>query len=152
MPRQTSLQLTEATERQVKVLRSKGYGTLTDIFRIAVDRMYREEIPMFYAISTLNDSAMNEQQILQAAHARGKADAAGRHPGPDQADIADLSAQLRTARGVVDFGDELGIDGEEIDTSDWTEADWDAWRQADKAIYKAVGDAYAAGADEGRSQ
>ena len=57
MPRQTSLQLTEATERQVKALRGKGYGSFTDIARIAIDRMYREEIPMFYAISTLNDSA-----------------------------------------------------------------------------------------------
>lgn len=42
MPRQTSLQLTEATERQVAALRS--FGTFTDIARIAIDRLYRDEI------------------------------------------------------------------------------------------------------------
>lgn len=42
MPRQTSLQLTVATERQVAALRS--FGTFTDINRIAIDRMYRDEV------------------------------------------------------------------------------------------------------------
>jgi len=43
MPRQTSIQLTEATERQVETLKTRGFGTFTDIVRIAVDRMYIEE-------------------------------------------------------------------------------------------------------------
>lgn len=43
MPRQTSVQLTEATERQVDALKAQGYGTLTDIIRIAIDRMWTSE-------------------------------------------------------------------------------------------------------------
>jgi hypothetical protein len=44
MPRQTSVQLTEATERQAAALKAAGFGTLTDIIRIAIDRMYQREI------------------------------------------------------------------------------------------------------------
>jgi len=44
MPRQTSVQLTEATEQQIQWLKNEGYGTFTDITRIAIDRMYREEV------------------------------------------------------------------------------------------------------------
>lgn len=43
MPRQTSVQLTEATERQVEALKAQGYGTTTDIIRIAIDRMWTVE-------------------------------------------------------------------------------------------------------------
>ena len=43
MPRQTSVQLTEATERQVEELKANGFGNLTDIIRIAIDRMWRED-------------------------------------------------------------------------------------------------------------
>lgn len=43
MPRQTSVQLTEATEQQVANLQERGFGRFTDIVRIAIDRMYREE-------------------------------------------------------------------------------------------------------------
>jgi len=46
MGRQTSLQLTEATERQVEALKLQGFGTLTDVVRIAVDRMYQKECNM----------------------------------------------------------------------------------------------------------
>jgi len=44
MPRQTSLQLTEATDRQVEALSEAGFGRLTDIVRLAVDRMHRQEM------------------------------------------------------------------------------------------------------------
>ena len=44
MPRQTSVQLTEATEKQIDWLKGIGYGNFTDIARIAIDRMYREEM------------------------------------------------------------------------------------------------------------
>lgn len=99
---------------------------------------------------------MNEQQILAAAHARGKADAIGingiSHPGPDQADIADLTREMYRARGVIFFGDELEWGATPFDTSDWSESDWDAHRNAEKRIHRDVGDAYAAGQDEGRKE
>lgn len=43
MPRQTSVQLTEATERQIDALKALGYGSTTDIIRLAIDRMHRDE-------------------------------------------------------------------------------------------------------------
>ncbi len=43
MPRQTSVQLTEATERQAAALKAAGFGSMTDIIRTAIDRMWREE-------------------------------------------------------------------------------------------------------------
>jgi hypothetical protein len=46
MTRQTSIQLTEATERQANALRARGFGTFTDVVRLAIDRMYREETEM----------------------------------------------------------------------------------------------------------
>ena len=46
MPRQTSIQLTEATEQQVAFLREQGFGTFTDIVRIAIDRMHTQESAM----------------------------------------------------------------------------------------------------------
>ena len=43
MPRQTSVQLTEATERQAAELKALGFGSMTDIIRTAIDRMYQQE-------------------------------------------------------------------------------------------------------------
>lgn len=43
MPRQTSFQMTEATERQMNDLKVAGFGTTTDVIRIAIDRMYQQE-------------------------------------------------------------------------------------------------------------
>lgn len=45
MPRQTSIQLTDATDSQVEQLQKRGFGTFTDIVRIAIDRMHRQEMP-----------------------------------------------------------------------------------------------------------
>lgn len=44
MTRQTSLQVTEATERQAKALQSLGFGSFTDVVRLAVDRMFQTEV------------------------------------------------------------------------------------------------------------
>ena len=43
MPRQTSIQLTEATERQVAFLQNRGFGKLTTVVRIAIERMAQTE-------------------------------------------------------------------------------------------------------------
>ena len=45
MPRQTSVQLIENTERQVQYLQQHAYGTFTDIVRIAIDRLCIAEPP-----------------------------------------------------------------------------------------------------------
>jgi len=43
MPTQRSLQFTGAMDRQVDTLKARGFGNRTDIVRIAIDRMHREE-------------------------------------------------------------------------------------------------------------
>lgn len=43
MPRQTSINLTEATEKQVADLSDAGYGTFTNVVRTAIDRMHQVE-------------------------------------------------------------------------------------------------------------
>jgi len=40
---QVSLQLTEAQMRQIEMLQKLGFGTRSDIVRLALDRMYRQE-------------------------------------------------------------------------------------------------------------
>ena len=43
MVRQTSVQITEATGSQVDGLKARGFGSFTDIVRVAIDRMYMAE-------------------------------------------------------------------------------------------------------------
>lgn len=43
MTRQTSIQLTDATVVQLEFLKAAGFGTQSDIIRIAIDRMYQHE-------------------------------------------------------------------------------------------------------------
>lgn len=44
--RRTTINLTEATDRQIEYLKECGYGSFTQIVRLAVDRMYRKEMEM----------------------------------------------------------------------------------------------------------
>jgi len=114
---------------------------------------YPARLPETETSHTKEPATMNEKQILKAAYDRGKTDAQHGHPGPDQADIADLGAQMLKARGIVDFGDELSPHGNiahPIDTSGWTPSDWAKHRAASSAAFRDVGDAYARGADAGR--
>ena len=41
--RQTSIQITKATDKQVEHLKALGYGAFTDIVRLAIDRMFNLE-------------------------------------------------------------------------------------------------------------
>lgn len=41
--KQISLQLTDAQREQIAALTAQGFGTATDVVRIAVDRMFRQE-------------------------------------------------------------------------------------------------------------
>lgn len=43
MSRQTSIQVTSATDEQVELLKQSGFGSFTDIVRIAIDRMAKQE-------------------------------------------------------------------------------------------------------------
>jgi hypothetical protein len=62
MTRQTSIQLTEATERQANALRARGFGTFTDVVRISIDRMYNQETGG--REMETQDSGMDRQMFL----------------------------------------------------------------------------------------
>jgi hypothetical protein len=60
MTRQTSIQLTDATQRQVEILKAQGFGTFTDIVRVAIDRLYRDE-----AENTLNMVTVTHTYVIE---------------------------------------------------------------------------------------
>lgn len=63
MPRQTSIQLTPQTESQLDELKGAGFGTRTDIIRIAVDRMYNQE----FSKEKMKMLTLTEKQAALAA-------------------------------------------------------------------------------------
>jgi len=69
MPRQTSVQLTEATERQAAELKAAGYGSLTDVIRIAIDRMHQQEKQL---MELPRDEWTNAMQIAQDVIENGR--------------------------------------------------------------------------------
>lgn len=42
--RSTTIQLSVATKRQIAALTEQGHGTQSEIIRVAIDRMHREEV------------------------------------------------------------------------------------------------------------
>ena len=59
--RQTSMNLTPATEAQLDYLKAKGFGGTTDIFRIAIDRMATQEgHAMTYTKYTMIEGSRDE--------------------------------------------------------------------------------------------
>lgn len=77
MPRQTSVNLTPATERQIAALRAQGYGTTTDVIRIAIDRMAQQEghqtmkVTNRHGVEIDFDAAVSlmDDRIREAVHA-----------------------------------------------------------------------------------
>ena len=69
--RQTSVNVTAATEEQVAALSVKGYGTFTDIVRIAIDRMAREEGHTMTRVLFQPDMAAAEVVSIIHASQRG---------------------------------------------------------------------------------
>lgn len=55
MPRQTSVQITDATQQQINRLQSLGFGSFTDIVRIAIDRMTQQESSIMSKQITFTD-------------------------------------------------------------------------------------------------
>lgn len=47
---QVSLQLTKAQMRQIETLQELGFGTRSDIVRLALDRMYRQEMEAMHKL------------------------------------------------------------------------------------------------------
>ena len=70
MTRQTSIQLTERTEHQVAALKVQGFGTFTSIVRIAIDRMYREEMKMAESVMVKDLGMSGSIHAAQAGDGR----------------------------------------------------------------------------------
>jgi hypothetical protein len=45
--RQTSIRLSELTDRQIEALTTQGFGSFSDIIRIAIDRMHQQEVGVY---------------------------------------------------------------------------------------------------------
>ena len=71
MTRQTSVQITEATDAQVEYLKAKGFGTFTDIQRIAIDRMAQQEGHTTMTTQTGFDLKTASREVQNAAAALG---------------------------------------------------------------------------------
>jgi hypothetical protein len=92
----------------------------------------------------------SETTILEQAFQRGRDDAQKGHPGPDAADVADFIAPMLQARSIPDFGNEIDAHGNivnPIDTSRWTDNEWNDYRSKVQKVHSDVSDAYAKGAD-----
>lgn len=63
MPRQTSIQLTPDTERKLTDLKAWGYGTTTDIVRIAVSKYYDSEVSVKLALEKMRDDELVERLV-----------------------------------------------------------------------------------------
>lgn len=79
MSRQTSIQVTKATDQQVELLKQRGFGSFTDIVRIAIDRMAQQEGIMPIRRYTGFDQSIVggefTEEELQAARACGSINA-----------------------------------------------------------------------------
>ena len=73
MTRQTSVQITEATDAQVEYLKAKGFGTFTDIQRIAIDRMAQQEGMNTMTANTMTrvqfQPSMETAEVVSIVHA-----------------------------------------------------------------------------------
>jgi len=91
MTRQTSIQLSEATEQQVEQLKDRGFGNFTQIVRIAVDRMHQKESAQIY----IQDCMPMMADVVN-----------GRQPRPvELPDGADVNHHVPTSNGDVFWPD-----------------------------------------------
>lgn len=119
MPRQTSIQLAEATERQVQALQSQGFGSFTDIVRLAIDRMYREEIPM-------SEKLTYEQKSAAVLAHRLRSDAKTNNTTPEafaaslgiESEMVKTGLQILDAYVVHHAGNSQTMAGANIDADD----------------------------------
>lgn len=123
MPRQTSLQMTPATDRQVEALQKLGFGTFTDIVRIAIDRMYREEAKM---------QKVEWNEYIDRMFARGKVQAfhvAGDKGSILQAESGEMSIDWDSVSGTylaggIEFANEPGDLGDTLFERINKEGEW----------------------------
>jgi hypothetical protein len=66
VPRQTSIQITPEQDRQIAELKERGFGTLTGIFRIALDRLYREEVIIMPKVTEIVPSGWTQNQFFHS--------------------------------------------------------------------------------------
>lgn len=94
--RQTSIQLGDATKRQLEKLKALGFGNQTDVIRVAIDRMYREEVRMSNKLT--QEQQEQAAQIAQFVIENGRV--AATNGKPQRASLAVEVSFEASERGV----------------------------------------------------
>ena len=68
MRKQTNLRLPDKTRDQIEALQNAGFGTLTGIVQVAIDRMYQQEIGSHQQEKTMNSKKIDKNSVQQVAH------------------------------------------------------------------------------------
>ncbi len=79
--RQTTVRLSPATLRQIEALTLNGWGTQSDIIKVSIDRMYREEISVKSALT--QDEQEQATQIARFVMEQGRVQSEDGKPLPD---------------------------------------------------------------------
>lgn len=114
---QTSVRLTEATLRQIDDLLAQGYGTKTDIIRLAIDRMHSQE------------AEVNTESVTVKV-GRAWSDRNGLHWGDDYRPVTFEGEKIADTRHLQGDDDTRGTDYSLYRTSDGLilhRYDWSRW-------------------------
>ena len=68
MKKQTNLRLPDKTRDQIEALQNAGFGTLTSIVQVAIDRMYQQEIGSRPQEKTMNSKNVDKNSVKKIAH------------------------------------------------------------------------------------
>ena len=68
MRKQTNLRLPDKTRDQIEALQNAGFGTLTSIVQVAIDRMYQQEIGSHPQEKTMNSKKIDKNSVQKIAH------------------------------------------------------------------------------------
>ncbi len=79
--RQTTVRLSPATLRQIEALTLNGWGTQSDILKVSIDRMYREEISVRNSLT--QDEQEQATQIARFVTEQGRVQSEDGKPQPE---------------------------------------------------------------------
>ena len=68
MRKQTNLRLPDKTRDQIEALQNAGFGTLTSIVQVAIDRMYQQEIGSHPQERNMNSKKIDKNSVQKIAH------------------------------------------------------------------------------------
>ena len=152
MTKVTGIRMAEQTRAQIEELREAGFGTITGIVQVAIDRMYQQEIGSHLKEKTMNSNTINKNSARAVAYQlfSGRSGQVDFYADPETGNLEALLAgeiptegyeYIRTENeGQIEIGQELCETPEELEAlfeSWWRDAgqDWlseleEAWEEA----------------------